>query len=124
MGYVFLSCLAVALLCLLSAVIMYFTLSSSVLSPTIKAFLSTAQYMCLGELFRNIAIILTQLENPRTDTEFDRSLVTKRFVFEFINAYGSLFYLAFFKLSEDCEDNDCGSELRNQVLYLAEYYSY
>jgi hypothetical protein len=67
-GYTGLSILAVACLCFLSALIMYSILSASAFSPTVTAFLSTAQYMCLGELFRAGAVYLTHLENPRTET--------------------------------------------------------
>jgi hypothetical protein len=34
-------------------------------------------------------------ENPRTQTEFNDSLVLKIFAFQFVNNYGSLYYIAF-----------------------------
>lgn len=40
---------------------------------------------------------LTNLENPRTQTEYADSYTFKLFFFEFINSFGSLIYIAFFK---------------------------
>lgn len=37
------------------------------------------------------------LENPRTQTEYEDSYTLKIFVFEFMNYYSSLIYIAFFK---------------------------
>ena len=38
---------------------------------------------------------LTNLENHRTDTKYENSLITKTFVFQFINKYVSCFYLVY-----------------------------
>lgn len=37
------------------------------------------------------------VENHRTDTEYENALITKLFLFNFVNSYSSLFYIAFFK---------------------------
>lgn len=42
--------------------------------------------------------MLTELELPRTQWEFDNSYVLKLFAVEFANNYGPLFYLAFLKV--------------------------
>lgn len=39
----------------------------------------------------------TQWENYRTKTDYEDALIYKVFLFEFVNSYGSLFYLAFFR---------------------------
>lgn len=44
-----------------------------------------------------LAIFLTDLEYRRTQTEYDNSLSLKIYLFQFINYYSSLFYIAFFK---------------------------
>ncbi|XP_058802461.1 anoctamin-1 isoform X2 [Phymastichus coffea] len=44
-----------------------------------------------------IAEYLTEIELPRTQTEFDDSLTLKIYLLEFINYYASIFYIAFFK---------------------------
>ncbi|CAG2169746.1 unnamed protein product [Oppiella nova] len=44
-----------------------------------------------------IAIYLTERELPRTAFEFDNSLTLKMFLFQFVNYYSSIFYIAFAK---------------------------
>ena len=46
-----------------------------------------------------IAVLLTNWENPRTVTEYHNSFTLKMYVFEFVNTYSSLFYVAFFQTS-------------------------
>lgn len=42
---------------------------------------------------------MTNYENPRTQTEYEDSYTFKIFLFEFVNFYSSLIYIAFFKVS-------------------------
>lgn len=51
----------------------------------------------LSIIYRVIAKYLTELENLRTDTALEDSLIMKIFVFDFINAFSTLFYQAFLK---------------------------
>jgi hypothetical protein len=44
-----------------------------------------------------MAVHLTNWERPRTQTDFDNSYSLKVFLFQFINYYSSLFYIAFIK---------------------------
>lgn len=44
-----------------------------------------------------LAVFLTDLEYRRTQTEYDNSLSLKIYLFQFINYYSSLFYIAFLK---------------------------
>ena len=46
-------------------------------------------------VFKDIAVKLTEAENWRTETEFADKLTLKLFCFNFINAYGSLFFTVF-----------------------------
>jgi hypothetical protein len=62
--------------------------------------------------------VLCGAENHRTDTAYENSLITKIAVFQFINSYISLFYIAFIKNSvttfgesERCINNNCLEEL-------------
>lgn len=50
-----------------------------------------------SQVYHRIAIYLTNLENPRTQTEYEDSYTFKIFFFEFMNYYSSLIYIAFFK---------------------------
>ncbi|CAI4231922.1 unnamed protein product [Auanema sp. JU1783] len=48
------------------------------------------------KLYRLLALYLNDLENYRTDDEYENFLITKIVVFQFVTAFGSLFYIAFF----------------------------
>ena len=47
--------------------------------------------------YQKIAVYLTNWENPRTMTDYHNSFTLKMYVFEFVNTYSSLFYVAFFQ---------------------------
>lgn len=49
------------------------------------------------QIYHKLALYLTNLENPRTHTEYEDSYTFKIFFFEFMNFYSSLIYIAFFK---------------------------
>ncbi|XP_068913177.1 anoctamin-4-like isoform X4 [Tenebrio molitor] len=49
---------------------------------------------------------LTNLENPRTQSEFDNSVMYKRYFLGFANNYASLFYIAFMKSRFYSPDQD------------------
>ncbi|GBP81844.1 Anoctamin-4 [Eumeta japonica] len=53
--------------------------------------------MILTRIYARIAVYLTNMENPRTQTEYEDSYTVKIFFFEFMNFYSSLIYIAFFK---------------------------
>ena len=50
-----------------------------------------------NEMFKSVAEWLTDRENFRTETEFTNSLISKRFLFQFVNSYLSLYMTAFIK---------------------------
>ena len=45
--------------------------------------------------YNAVAVKLTDAENHRTDTLYEDSIIVKTFVFTFINAYSSFFFIAF-----------------------------
>ena len=53
----------------------------------------------LSYVYVKLAVVLTDWENPRTKSEYHNALTFKMYVFEFVNTYSSLFYIAFFKSS-------------------------
>ena len=55
--------------------------------------------MILGEIFKRVALWLVKSENHRTQAAFESSLSFKRFIFDFVNNYVSLFFLAFWDRS-------------------------
>lgn len=44
-----------------------------------------------------MAVWLTEMELQRTQTEYDDSLALKIYMFQFVNYYSCIFYIAFFK---------------------------
>lgn len=49
--------------------------------------------------YERLALWLTNWENPRTETDYKDSFTYKMFLFQFVNTYSSIFYIAFFKLN-------------------------
>uniref|UniRef100_A0A7S1U4L4 Anoctamin dimerisation domain-containing protein n=1 Tax=Phaeomonas parva TaxID=124430 RepID=A0A7S1U4L4_9STRA len=57
-----------------------------------------------NRLYGMLAIYLNDLENHRTDTEYEDYLIGKTFAFQFVNSYASLIYIAFLKDNVNTED--------------------
>ncbi|KAG7214086.1 hypothetical protein KM043_001446 [Ampulex compressa] len=53
--------------------------------------------MILTRVYHRLARWMVNMENPRTQTEYEASYTFKIFLFEFVNFYSSLIYIAFFK---------------------------
>ncbi|XP_011301819.1 anoctamin-4 [Fopius arisanus] len=53
--------------------------------------------MILTRIYQKLAKWMVNMENPRTQTEYEDSFTFKIFFFEFVNFYSSLIYIAFFK---------------------------
>jgi len=74
-------------------------------------------------IYNTVAIKLTDWENHRTETEYEDALIVKKFAFQFVNSYISLFYIAFFKATgivpnSTCMNDDCAYELGYQLLFI------
>lgn len=54
--------------------------------------------MILTRVYHRLARWMVNMENPRTQTEYESSFTFKIFLFEFVNFYSSLIYIAFFKV--------------------------
>ena len=55
---------------------------------------------------------LNDAENYRTDEDYDDNLMSKKFLFEIVNAYGAVIFTIFFKgayfiCADDGPGNDC-----------------
>nr|XP_047139556.1 anoctamin-7 [Hydra vulgaris] len=91
----------------------------------------------LRNLYKWLAKKLTDWENPRTKSDFEKSFTVKMFWFQFCNTYSSVFYVAFFKNSyfvgwpgdrkhfmnenirlEGCSEQGCFLELSIQLVVL------
>uniref|UniRef100_A0AC35F864 Anoctamin n=1 Tax=Panagrolaimus sp. PS1159 TaxID=55785 RepID=A0AC35F864_9BILA len=53
--------------------------------------------LIMNYAYTQLALKLTDWECPKTQTEFDDSYTVKVFLFQFVNYYASLFYIAFIK---------------------------
>ncbi|XP_066523620.1 anoctamin-2b [Hoplias malabaricus] len=53
--------------------------------------------LILDEIYGSVAAWLTELEIPKTETNFEERLILKAFLLKFMNAYAPIFYVAFFK---------------------------
>eukprot|EP01043_Picozoa_sp_COSAG02_P048445 COSAG02_NODE_4759_length_5019_cov_3.090650_2_plen_465_part_00 len=79
-----------------------------------------------GQLFERFAMACTNWENHRTQSEFDNALVAKNFLFQFVNNYFVLFYIAYLREIEDpisgaahpCEGGNCLPDLQQQLLVV------
>ncbi|KAH9525321.1 Anoctamin-4 [Bulinus truncatus] len=86
----------------------------------------------LGKVYQFIAQMLTNFETHRTLTEWEDSFTLKMFLFQFVNHFASLFYIAFFKgklvgrpglysrqinnsRQEECDPSGCFIELCIQL---------
>ena len=67
----------------------YVTLTAAILNLVVLLILET--------FYEKLALKLTNWEYPRTARDFETSFTFKVFLFEFINYYSFLFYIAFFK---------------------------
>ncbi|XP_052821331.1 anoctamin-7-like isoform X2 [Mya arenaria] len=90
--------------------------------------------MILGRIYEKLALKMTQWEMHKTQTEFEDQLTFKVFIFQFVNFYSSIIYIAFFKgrfvgypghytkffglRSEDCNNGGCLVELAQQLAVI------
>ncbi|KAF4321974.1 hypothetical protein BBO99_00003272 [Phytophthora kernoviae] len=82
---------------------------------------NAVQILILNMVYRLVAQKLNDLENHRTDAEYENHLVIKVFLFQFCNSFASFFYIAFFKRIAEgtcLYEDDCMQELRDQLLIL------
>ena len=69
---------------------------SLVISVT-AALINLVIIMFFNYLYNRLAVILTDRELHRTQTDYDNRLILKIYLFQFVNYYSTLFYIAFFK---------------------------
>jgi len=74
--------------------------------------------MVFNELYRSLAVWLTDQENHKTDTDYNDSVIFKSFMFQFMNSYAYMYIIAFIKGNElwsdifgVCKSGSCVEEL-------------
>jgi hypothetical protein len=90
--------------------------------------LTAVQIEVFNFLYYKVSVRLTDLENYKTQSQYENSLIIKTYLFEFFNSYNSIIYIAFFKSQvegclfvEDDQGNlkeDCMYELRTQLTWI------
>ncbi|KAL1509670.1 hypothetical protein ABEB36_004376 [Hypothenemus hampei] len=102
--------------------------------PVTAGLLNLVCIIILNVIYDKLAIWLTEMELQRTQTEFDDSLALKIYIFQFVNYYSSIFYIAFFKgkfvgypakynkvfgyRQEECNPGGCLMELTIQLAVI------
>jgi hypothetical protein len=65
----------------------------------VPSIMNTLQIQIYGLIFAQLSDYLTDIENHMTDTQYEDSMITKNFMFSFINSYASFFFIAYFASS-------------------------
>lgn len=73
--------------------------NAKILTSVTAALLNLVCINLLKFFYEKLALWLTNWENPRTETDYKDSFTYKMFLFQFVNTYSSIFYIAFFKLN-------------------------
>ena len=96
-------------------------------ASTACSFMNALQIQVFNKIYKKAAIYLTNLENHKTQSNHENSLILKTFAFQFVNSFNSLIYIAYIKgytegcfdISNDGERNtDCMNELFYQLLII------
>lgn len=81
-------------------------------SITIVSIINAVVIFFFNFLYLRLSFLLTNFENFKTQTEFEKSIIIKNFLFSFVNCYNSLFYIAFLKKDiEGCLDYNSNGNL-------------
>lgn len=98
--------------------ILRFQLQSTTSLPAslIASCLNTLQITLFNMGYSVLSVKLTKFENHRTDTDYEDSMITKLFAFQFINSYSSFFFLAFVAsyMAKADTDDDASADYRGQ----------
>lgn len=102
--------------------------------PATAAILNLIVITILNYVYDYLAVYLTNIEYRRTQTEYDESLTLKIYLFQFVNYYSSIFYIAFLKgkfvgypakynrifhlRQEECSPGGCLMELCIQLVII------
>jgi len=70
---------------------------SFALGGIIGGAMNSIQILIMNAVYQVVAVKLTDAENHRTETQYEDSLISKTFSFQFVNSFMALIYLAFIK---------------------------
>jgi hypothetical protein len=80
------------------------------LGPQLASLINGLCITLFDAMYKSVSVRLNAWENPRSDRDYNDSLMWKRFFFRFVNSYNALFYITFWErfgrgLSEDTTTN-------------------
>jgi len=67
------------------------------LGNIVASIINAFQIMIFNAIYGGMAFRLNNHENHRTETEFEDALIAKTFIFQFVNSFASMFYIAYMK---------------------------
>jgi len=86
-------------------------------AATVASIINAIQIAVFNYVYSKVSKRLTDMENHRTNTEYEDSTIAKLFAFQFVNSYASFFFIAFCakflpRLSGEDENNSgqCGEQ--------------
>lgn len=99
------------------------------LAGPVISILNAVQIVAFNIIYEKLAKVLTDMENHKTENQYQDSFILKVFAFQFVNAFNSLCYIAFIKgYTEGCIATDssgeayktsyCMSELQIQLISI------
>ena len=81
--------------------------------------LTTVARNIMSTIYYSLMTKLTNFEKHLRTDYYDNSFITKIFLFEFINYYFNLYYIAFIKnYNGSCTNNDCFTEVGHQLTVI------
>lgn len=86
-------------------------------APIVSALLNSAVIVTLNLLYQRVAIALNDYENHRTETEYEDYLIGKIFLFQMVNSFAGLTYVAFVKdfLRLPCLNATCTGDVAGSL---------
>lgn len=84
---------------------------------------NAVQIQIFNFIYSKLAVKLTDIENHRTQSDYESSLILKTYGFQFVNSFNTLFYIAFVKThyegcfpdSQDTKSLEIGASCLNEL---------
>ena len=81
--------------------------------------INAIQIQVFNIIYSKVVKILTNLENHKTQNMYEDSLIVKTFIFQFVNSFNSLVYIAFIRCNVDnLDESICVDELSTQLISI------
>uniref|UniRef100_A0A7S2F8U8 Calmodulin n=1 Tax=Florenciella parvula TaxID=236787 RepID=A0A7S2F8U8_9STRA len=90
----------------------------------VTAVMTAVMIELMNQALRRFAINIVNAENHRTDTQYEDSLISKVFTYQFINSYAPLYYVAFVQgragidVTNGCEGYECTDRIALLVVII------